>query len=98
MRLEKRERRALKELRRLKRLAMKRAEAVEGQPSIRGSMASAVPTAGTSKPGADLLRYERKADKPTYSIDREPRIRALTGRKIGGKVVSSLTTKRFANA
>jgi hypothetical protein len=74
MRLDKRSRRALKELRRRKQQALKRAAAVEGQPSIRGSLISLIPSAGTSKPGAELFRLDKAKDKPKYSIDRQPRL------------------------
>lgn len=89
MRLGKRERRALKELKRRARAVQQRAEQVKGQP-IRGSLSTVIPSAGTSKPGANLLRFPTTKDKPAYSIEAAPRLSSHPKK--------SQQVKRFSNA
>jgi len=90
MRLGKRERRDLRLSKRFAKAAAKRAAPREGATSIEGSLATAIPSQGASKPGANLFRLEKAKDKPKYSIDRQPRL--------SSRPVKTETKKRFAQA
>lgn len=75
MRLGKCERRALRELKRRKRVRGRGPIVGDQSTSVHVSMSNQVPSAGTSKVGAELFRLDNPKDKPTYTIDREPRLR-----------------------